>query len=109
MVLFRSASLLLESMRRLKATTEDAGLSMSYVEVYNEKICDLLRSGEHRDIKIVSSKSKSITLDGMTTLPIETFEQFRKYFLAADKKRSVASTNCNSESSRSHAILTCGF
>ena len=102
----RTASLLLETMRRLKTTIEDVALSMSYIEVYNEKICDLLQSGENnREIKIIGSKSKSITLDGMTKLPVESFEQFRKYFLTADKKRSVASTRCNSESSRSHAIL----
>ena len=83
-------------------------MSMSYCEVYNEKIIDLLSPHKQKEIKIQTSadKSKAVTLEGMTTLIVSEFTDFRRFFLRANKNRSVAATDCNAESSRSHAILT---
>lgn len=80
---------------------------MSYVEIYNEKVRDLIGGKQNfQDVKITSTKNKEIMIDGITTLPIEDFRSFSRFFKDANEKRSVATTMCNSESSRSHAILT---
>ena len=86
---------------------QDAQIAMSYVEIYNEKVRDLIGGKQNfQDVKITSTKNKEILIDGITTLPIEDFRSFSRFFKDANEKRSVASTTCNSESSRSHAILT---
>ena len=80
---------------------------MSYIEIYNEKVCDLLGDKhKYQDVKITSTKTKEISIDGITTLPLSDFTKFVEFFTLANEKRAVAKTGCNSESSRSHAILT---
>ena len=92
-------------MRRLQSTCEDAMLSMSYCEIYNEQIRDLLTDVK-KDIKIQSAKTgNAVILAGLTSLPVQAFENFRTIFLAANEKRKTAATGCNSVSSRSHAVL----
>jgi len=86
---------------------QDVQIGMSYVEIYNEKVRDLIGGKQNfQDVKITSTKNKEIMIDGITTLPIEDFRSFSRFFKDANEKRSVATTMCNSESSRSHAILT---
>ena len=103
---------------------------MSYLEVYNEKIIDLLdqsnedikiqttKQGElrligrfrcgllilKRDLILIKSISRKylIYLVGLKKYGVEKFDEFRDIFTAANEKRSVASTKLNNESSRSH-------
>ena len=75
-------------------------LSMSYLEVYNENIVDLLEDGN--DIKIQTTKTGELNLLGLKKYAIEEFEEFKKIFLNANANRSVSTTKLNSKSSRSH-------
>ena len=75
-------------------------LGMSYLEVYNENVVDLLEGGN--DIKIQTTKTGELNLLGLKKYAIEEFEEFKKIFLNANDKRSVSTTKLNSESSRSH-------
>ena len=101
---FRTLQYLLNRLREVDSSTGGSSeLGISYLEVYNEKIKDLL-SSEEREIKIREDKGE-ITLSGLVKLPITDFDSFRDIFLQANERRSVSSTKLNNESSRSHRYI----
>ncbi|KAE8284258.1 Kinesin-like protein KIF22 [Larimichthys crocea] len=92
----------------VKAKKEDEGwdysIGMSYLEIYNEKVLDLL-SPSSQDLPIREDKDKNILIPGLTHTTIDSFSDFDKHFVPASLNRTTASTKLNQRSSRSHAIL----
>ncbi|KAM6898800.1 kinesin-like protein KIF22 isoform 1-T2 [Lycodopsis pacificus] len=82
----------------------DYSISMSYLEIYNEKVLDLL-SPSSQDLPIRETKDKNILIPGLTHTTISCFSDFDKQFAPASLNRTTASTKLNQRSSRSHAIL----
>ncbi|KAM6897893.1 kinesin-like protein KIF22 [Xenentodon cancila] len=82
----------------------DYSISMSYLEIYNEKVLDLL-SPNAQDLPIRESKDKNIFIPGLTQTAISSFSDFDNHFIPATLNRTTASTKLNQRSSRSHAIL----
>ncbi|XP_031699292.1 kinesin-like protein KIF22 isoform X2 [Anarrhichthys ocellatus] len=82
----------------------DYSISMSYLEIYNEKVLDLL-SPSSQDLPIRENKDKNILIPGLTHTTISCFSDFDKQFVPASLNRTTASTKLNQRSSRSHAIL----
>ena len=101
---------LLNRLREEDSSKEESSsvLGMSYLEVYNEKIIDLLTPESERteDIKIQTTKSGELSLQGLKKYAIEKFDEFKEIFIKANEGRSVSSTNLNDQSSRSHSVLT---
>lgn len=79
----------------------------SYLEIYNEKVYDLLDSEVQRDqdLQIREDRSRNIIVQGLKSEPFTSFDEFNDIFLRACKNRKVASTRLNMSSSRSHACL----
>ncbi|XP_008312821.1 kinesin-like protein KIF22 [Cynoglossus semilaevis] len=92
----------------VKGKKEDEGwdysIGMSYLEIYNEKVLDLLSPGS-QDLPIREDKDKNILIPGLTHTTISSFSDFDKHFIPASLNRTTASTKLNQRSSRSHAIL----
>ncbi|XP_044033428.1 kinesin-like protein KIF22 [Siniperca chuatsi] len=92
----------------VKAKDEDEGwdysIGMSYLEIYNEKVLDLLSPGS-QDLPIREDKDKNILIPGLTHTTISSFSDFDKHFVPASLNRTTASTKLNQRSSRSHAVL----
>ncbi|GAA6214209.1 kinesin-like protein KIF22 [Lates japonicus] len=92
----------------VKAKDEDDGwdysIGMSYLEIYNEKVLDLLLPSS-QDLPIREDKDKNILIPGLTHTTISSFADFDKHFVPASLNRTTASTKLNQRSSRSHAIL----
>ncbi|KAM4524430.1 kinesin-like protein KIF22 isoform 1-T2 [Odontesthes bonariensis] len=92
----------------VNAKDEDDGwdykIGMSYLEIYNEKVLDLLSPNSH-DLPIRENKDKNILIPGLTHTTISSFADFDKHFVPATLNRTTASTKLNQRSSRSHAIL----
>lgn len=82
----------------------DYSIGMSYLEIYNEKVLDLLSPSSH-DLPIREDKDKNILIPGLTHTTISSFSDFDKHFVPASLNRTTASTKLNQRSSRSHAIL----
>ncbi|XP_029953656.1 kinesin-like protein KIF22 isoform X1 [Salarias fasciatus] len=82
----------------------DYSIGMSYLEIYNEKVLDLL-SPNSQDLPIREDKSKNILIPGLTHTAVSSFSDFEKHFVPATLNRTTASTKLNQRSSRSHAIL----
>ncbi|XP_020654651.3 kinesin-like protein KIF22 [Pogona vitticeps] len=79
-------------------------VSMSYLEIYQEKVLDLLQPSIH-DLPIREDRNHNILVPGLTQKEITSFADFESCFLPASSNRTVASTQLNQRSSRSHAVL----
>ncbi|KAM4025835.1 kinesin-like protein KIF22 isoform 2-T2 [Anomaloglossus baeobatrachus] len=79
-------------------------ITMSYVEIYQEKVMDLLEP-KNKDLPIREDKDHNILIPGVTHKTITSFSDFDEYFIPASQNRTVASTKLNDRSSRSHAVL----
>lgn len=97
-----------EVFKLVKSKNDDDGwdynIGMSYLEIYNEKVLDLL-SPNSQDLPIREDKDKNILIPGLTHKTILSFADFDKHFVPATLNRTTASTKLNQRSSRSHAIL----
>ncbi|XP_018095471.1 kinesin-like protein KIF22-B isoform X1 [Xenopus laevis] len=79
-------------------------ITMSYVEIYQEKVMDLLEP-KNKDLPIREDKDHNILIPGVTLKTINSFGDFDEHFIPASQNRTVASTKLNDRSSRSHAVL----
>ena len=82
-------------------------VSMSYYEIYNDKVFDLFEPIEQRPaagLPIRDAGGKTI-VSGLTERPCETLKEFEHLYSQANQNRSTAGTKLNAHSSRSHAIL----
>ncbi|XP_050808306.1 kinesin-like protein KIF22 [Gopherus flavomarginatus] len=82
----------------------DYSISMSYLEIYQEKVLDLLEPSQ-QDLPIREDRDRNILIPGLTERELRGFGDFERHFLPASRNRTVASTQLNDRSSRSHAVL----
>lgn len=82
----------------------DYSVSMSYLEIYQEKVLDLLEPSQ-QDLPIREDRARNILIPGLTERELGSFGDFEQYFLPASRNRTVACTQLNDHSSRSHAVL----
>jgi hypothetical protein len=75
----------------------------SYLEIYNEKLRDLLGGGD--DLKVRENPQLGVHVAGLTKHHVATAEGVEKIIEDGTGNRTVAATKYNSESSRSHAVF----
>ena len=78
-------------------------VEVSYMEIYNEKVRDLL--GGHSQLKVREHKVLGPYVEGLSKLIVKSFNDINVLIDEGNQSRTVASTNMNSESSRSHAVF----
>uniref|UniRef100_A0A8B9IT29 Kinesin family member 4A n=1 Tax=Amazona collaria TaxID=241587 RepID=A0A8B9IT29_9PSIT len=83
-------------------------LKVSYLEVYNEDILDLLCPSRERpsQISIREDPKEGIKIVGLTERNVTCAQEMVFCLEQGNNSRTVASTAMNSQSSRSHAIFT---
>ncbi|KAI1914299.1 hypothetical protein LOZ65_005645 [Ophidiomyces ophidiicola] len=81
---------------------------VSYFEVYNEHVRDLLvpRTDPPYYLKIRESPTDGPYVKDLTDVPVRNFEEVMRYMRKGDASRTTASTKMNDTSSRSHAVFT---
>uniref|UniRef100_K3ZQ54 Kinesin motor domain-containing protein n=1 Tax=Setaria italica TaxID=4555 RepID=K3ZQ54_SETIT len=77
---------------------------MSYMEIYNEDINDLLVP-EHRKLQIHESSEKGIFVAGLREEIVTCAEQVMDFMSFGESHRHIGETNMNLYSSRSHTIF----
>ncbi|XP_072008755.1 kinesin-like protein KIF13A isoform X2 [Engystomops pustulosus] len=81
-------------------------VEVSYMEIYNEKVRDLLDpKGSRQSLKVREHKVLGPYVDGLSQLAVTKFEDIESLMSEGNKSRTVAATNMNEESSRSHAVF----
>lgn len=85
----------------------NARVELSYLEIYNEEIRDLLSPTDNQaSLKIRETLNGEVYVSGLASQPVTCANDVGKLMEEASKKRVVASTAMNAVSSRSHAICT---
>jgi hypothetical protein len=81
---------------------------VSYFEVYNEHVRDLLvpRTDPPHYLRIRESPSEGPYVKDLTEVTARNYTELMKYMRKGDVSRTVASTKMNDTSSRSHAVFT---
>ncbi|XP_031704252.1 kinesin-like protein KIF23 isoform X2 [Anarrhichthys ocellatus] len=87
---------------------------VSYIEIYNNYIYDLLEDALFDPIRPKAPQSKILREDqnhnmyvaGCTEVEVKSTEEAFEVFWKGQKKRRIANTELNRESSRSHSVFT---
>lgn len=81
---------------------------VSYFEVYNEHVRDLLVPPQNPPyyLKIRESPTEGPYVKDLTDAPVKNYSELMRYMKMGDSSRTTASTKMNDTSSRSHAVFT---
>jgi len=79
-------------------------LRISYLEIYNECLNDLLNR-KTTQLKIVEDKKKGLIVPGLTEEVCSSIEQVYSLLQLGTANRTVGATHANEKSSRSHTIF----
>ncbi|XP_059086221.1 kinesin-like protein KIF13A isoform X2 [Tigriopus californicus] len=92
---------------RLEPDSWQAKVEVSYMEIYNEKVHDLLdpKMSSRHGLKVREHIVLGPYVDGLSQLAVVSYLEIEDLMIEGNKSRTVASTNMNSESSRSHAVF----
>uniref|UniRef100_A0AAR2ISQ0 Kinesin-like protein n=1 Tax=Pygocentrus nattereri TaxID=42514 RepID=A0AAR2ISQ0_PYGNA len=100
---------------KAEGVDEDSSYSVfvSYIEIYNNYIYDLLEEAPFDPIKPKPPQSKILREDqnhnmyvaGCTEVEVKSTEEAFEVFWRGQKKRRIANTQLNRESSRSHSVF----
>jgi kinesin family member 11 len=95
---------------KLDGEEYENSVKVSFIELYNEELRDLLSTDDNIKLKVFedsTKKSHSTTLvQGMEETHIKTASKGIQLLRDGSLKRQVAATKCNDLSSRSHTIFT---
>ncbi|KAI9147817.1 Kinesin-like protein KIF22 [Paramyrothecium foliicola] len=83
-------------------------VALSYYEIYNDKVYDLLEPPEKRTptgLPLRAEASGRTVVVGLTERACSDLKDFEKMYIEANNNRVTAATKLNAHSSRSHAIL----
>ncbi|KAM9729617.1 kinesin family member 4 [Menidia menidia] len=90
-----------------KRTDCEFSLSVSYLEIYNEEILDLLCPSKDKPaISIREDPKDGIKIVGLTERRVSSDQEMVSCLELGNSARTVGSTAMNAASSRSHAIFT---
>ncbi|CCE27587.1 hypothetical protein E4U22_002038 [Claviceps purpurea] len=96
------------------AHSEDSNIAynvrVSYFEVYNEHVRDLLvpvvPNAPPHYLKIRESPTEGPYVKDLTEVPVRSIDEILRWMKNGDQSRTTASTKMNDTSSRSHAVFT---
>ncbi|SZF04470.1 unnamed protein product [Blumeria hordei] len=87
--------------KNLRCTVE-----VSYLEIYNERVRDLLNPTTKGNLKVREHPSTGPYVEDLAKLVVSSFIDIEHLMDEGNKARTVAATNMNETSSRSHAVFT---
>ncbi|KAI8961464.1 kinesin heavy chain [Daldinia sp. FL1419] len=100
--------------RRAKKIAKDSDgettvdVALSYYEIYNDKVFDLLEPLEKRTpsgLPLRAEANGKTVVAGLSERPCQDLKDFERLYIEANNNRITAATKLNAHSSRSHAIL----
>ena len=103
-----------EIFKRIRAN-EDPNLSyqvqISMLEIYNEKVQDLLATGPQptSGLKVRELKKGEVYVHGLSKHPVDSYDAIAQKMDEGYELRSIGSTLMNQTSSRAHTIITIEF
>ncbi|OTB01217.1 hypothetical protein M426DRAFT_323617 [Hypoxylon sp. CI-4A] len=81
-------------------------ISLSYLEIYNETIRDLLvPGGSKQGLMLREDSNQAVTVAGLTSHHPKDVQEVMDMIVQGNEYRTVSPTEANATSSRSHAVL----
>ncbi|XP_065167719.1 kinesin-like protein Klp98A isoform X2 [Atheta coriaria] len=86
-------------------------VQVSYLEIYQERVADLLRGDDSdaQSLKVREHPKRGQYVQGLTSCLVTNYGHIHECMERGNSFRTTASTNMNDVSSRSHAIFTITF
>jgi len=81
-------------------------VEVSYLEIYNERVRDLLNPSTKGNLKVREHPATGPYVEDLAKLVVRSFVEIENLMDEGNKARTVAATNMNETSSRSHAVFT---
>lgn len=105
----RVISDVVNSIRRLDGCCDDTRMTLSFLEVYNDKIRDLLSTTltEERDsLRIRENPTFGSYVEGLSTMEINSSEAALSALVQGIRNRADKQSHWNIDTSRSHIVVT---
>ncbi|CEP21674.1 unnamed protein product [Cyberlindnera jadinii] len=84
-----------------------AQMTVSFFEIYNEQVRDLLKTHEvNSQLRVREDPVTGPYIEGLQSFPIQVVDDFVNYMKIGNKNRTTGATKMNDKSSRSHAVFT---
>ena len=80
-------------------------LECSYIEIYSERIHDLL-DPRKRNLKVRENPKTGPYVEGVSCIAVSNYAELSSLMHSGAAQRTIAATQMNAESSRSHAVFT---
>lgn len=100
----RSAVAMLSALADAKYA--EHSVTVSYLEIYNEELSDLLAPAHHQPKLDLMDTHRGVCCVGLSEVPVQTLADINELVKAAQERRRMAETRMNARSSRSHCIFT---
>ncbi|KAK3867494.1 hypothetical protein Pcinc_027049 [Petrolisthes cinctipes] len=94
---------------KISTTTDDElqySVEVSYMEIYCERVRDLLNPKNKGNLRVREHPLLGPYVEDLAKLAVTTYEDIQNLIDEGNKARTVAATNMNETSSRSHAVFT---
>ncbi|OQS02764.1 kinesin [Thraustotheca clavata] len=96
-----------QTFAKLFQHTDDYDVTASYLEIYNEKVYDLMATANpKRTFLQLQEKDGRVHVKGLEERRILSYEDAKATLEYGQKNRQVAETRCNTDSSRSHCVFS---
>lgn len=95
----------IEEIQRKDPSTK-CTVEVSYLEIYNERVRDLLNPATKGNLRVREHPSTGPYVEDLAKLVVGGFQEIENLMDEGNKARTVAATNMNETSSRSHAVFT---
>ncbi|CAH0403895.1 unnamed protein product [Chilo suppressalis] len=79
---------------------------VTYLEIYNEEVRDLLGNNPHQSLEVKERPDIGVFVKDLTGYVVHNADELEKIMAVGNKNRQVGATAMNTESSRSHAIFS---
>ncbi|KAJ1678035.1 hypothetical protein EV182_004917, partial [Spiromyces aspiralis] len=81
-------------------------VEISYMEIYNERVRDLLNPKNNGTLRVREHPLFGPYVEDLSKVVVNSWPEIQQHLDQGNKTRTVASTNMNKASSRSHAVFT---
>ncbi|PLW15697.1 hypothetical protein PCANC_14326 [Puccinia coronata f. sp. avenae] len=81
-------------------------VEVSFMEIYNERVRDLLNPKNKGNLRVREHPSLGPYVEDLSKLAVQSYSDVETLMDEGNKARTVAATNMNETSSRSHSVFT---
>lgn len=85
---------------------------LSMIEIYNEKVADLLSKNDKRSkegLEVREHPKTGVFVKGLSDVPVSSYDEIQRSINVGTQNRTIGQTNMNATSSRAHTVTTIQF